>query len=629
MTQTREMPPLSMRAAFEPSTLDRKNRTVEVTWTTGARVLRGWFDQWWEELEVSESAVDLSRLNSGAPFLANHDGYNVAATPGVVERAWLVKSGEQMVGRALVRFVSEGKDPEADKLFNKVAEGIVTNCSVGYRLNKLVKVEDAEDGHPVMRAVRWTPHEISAVAIGADAGAGFRSASSTDRNPCEFITRGASPQKESNVDENNAAKLERERITTINTLARKHSLGDEFARKLIDASTPLNEARALVLEELAKRSDNDGTSQAPSGAAERSFEVGNSYDGPDQRVRNMAAALAHRAGCREKLPEAANQYVRLSITDHARLCLEARGISPRLMSQSQIVKRALHSTSDFKALLTETGARVLLDGYQSYPAGLKQISRASSARDFRAKSLLRLGEAPELLPVNEHGEVKSGTMASSKQSYRLTTHARIFGISREAIINDDLGALDLIRLFGRAAAELEANQLVTLLTSNPIMGDSVSLFHVSRGNLSATNDALSVASLGMAWRALRTQKGLDGKTPANVVPRFAIVPAALEVAAMQLAATINATTTSDVNPWSGKIEPIVEPRLDAVSTTAWYVAADPASVAVLEHAYLDGQNGPEIMEEEGFEVMGTRWRCSLDFGCGVVDHVGIYKNNGA
>src|SRR5438128_2331245 len=118
MSETRTLPPLTIRGTFEPSTLDRKNRTVEITWSTGSRVLRGFWDRFWEELSLDPKHVNLDRLNNGAPFLMDHNGYRVADTPGVIERAWLAKADDGTpVGRAKVRFIRAGVDPEADRLF--------------------------------------------------------------------------------------------------------------------------------------------------------------------------------------------------------------------------------------------------------------------------------------------------------------------------------------------------------------------------------------------------------------------------------------------------------------------------------------------------------------------------------
>lgn len=156
-------------ASVLPATLNPTKRTVELVWSTGAQVRR--FDilgEYLEELDMSAGAVDLSRLNNGAPLLDSHDNTTLAAVVGVVERAWL--SGSD--GRAVVRF-AEG-DERAEAIWRKVQQGVIRNVSVGYRVEAWK--ESRRDGKRVLRAVKWTPLELSAVAVPADAGAGFRSA---------------------------------------------------------------------------------------------------------------------------------------------------------------------------------------------------------------------------------------------------------------------------------------------------------------------------------------------------------------------------------------------------------------------------------------------------------------------
>ncbi|HTE17303.1 MAG TPA: hypothetical protein VK689_02850, partial [Armatimonadota bacterium] len=264
---------------------------MEITWSTGARVLRGFWERYWEELSMDPAHIRMGRLNNGAPFLADHASWQVRDTPGVIERAWLTKAADgSVVGRALVRFVRAGVDAKADKLFEKIADGIVANVSVGYRVHKMEKIEDGEGEIPVYRAVDWEPHEISAVAMGADDGAGFRSADQT-HNPVEVRTEDMSDAK--NQDQTpEQIRAERERCATITTLCQRNKL-PELGAELVRNGTPLDQARALILDKLAERSDNDGTSQAPSGAAERGY---GGHADADTRVRDMGAALASRAG---------------------------------------------------------------------------------------------------------------------------------------------------------------------------------------------------------------------------------------------------------------------------------------------------------------------------------------------
>jgi hypothetical protein len=221
-------------------------------------------------------------------------------------------------------------------------------------------------------------------------------------------------------------------------------------------------------------------------------------------------------------------------------------------------------------------------------------------------------------------------MTTAKESYSLATFGRIFGLSRQAIVNDDLGAFgDLAGKFGRIAAEFVAQKLVDLLASNPTMAtDSTALFHANHGNL-GTAAVISITSLTEALKMMRLAKGLDGKTPIDATPKYLVVPAALEVVAKQYIAQITATKAADVNPFQTTLELVVDPRLDAKSATSWYLSADPAVLDTIEYSYLDSEPGPQLELHNGFKVDGVEMRVRLDFGCGVIDHRGLFKNVGA
>lgn len=151
------------------ASFDEKTNSVECVWTTGAVVTRrgndGYFD---EELIVTRDAVRLDRLNSGAPLLNSHnDGSLESVIGSVIEGSARIVGGK---GLARVRLSTAPGD--ADNVM-KIREGIVRSMSVGYICHKIEVVE--RDGKiPLWRVTDWEPLELSAVAIPADAGAGFR-----------------------------------------------------------------------------------------------------------------------------------------------------------------------------------------------------------------------------------------------------------------------------------------------------------------------------------------------------------------------------------------------------------------------------------------------------------------------
>lgn len=126
-------------------------------------------------------------------------------------------------------------------------------------------------------------------------------------------------------------------------------------------------------------------------------------------------------------------------------------------------------------------------------------------------------------------------MSDQGETYALLTYGRIVGLTRQAIVNDDLRAFDAMAVgFGASAARLENRTVYAQLTSNPTMADSVALFHASRGNLqTGDGSVLSSTALAAMWAAMRVQTGIQGEV-LNITPRYLIAPAELEQTAYQL-----------------------------------------------------------------------------------------------
>jgi hypothetical protein len=134
-TTTVILPRGQTRGAFEPASVDVTARTAELVWTTGARVLRhGLYDgPWLEELSLADDAVDLSRLNAGAPLLAAHRSAELDQVLGVVESAWLARANGSREGRAHVRF---SKRPEVDGVLTDVKDGILKRSRSSRRASR-------------------------------------------------------------------------------------------------------------------------------------------------------------------------------------------------------------------------------------------------------------------------------------------------------------------------------------------------------------------------------------------------------------------------------------------------------------------------------------------------------------
>jgi hypothetical protein len=672
-----DLPPLMRAADILPSSIDREARTIEVVWSTGARVRRHPFfsDPFDEELAMDPQSVRLDRLNGGAPLLKVHDASALDSVIGsVVPGSARIENGR---GLARVRF-SERED--AETVWRDVEAGHIRAVSIGYQVHRFEVTRQA--GAPELwRAVDWTPFEISAVPIGADPAAGFRSqdTAGTPLTPCLIersdFTEGrvetapitptpihastlqrkepvpmdetettdiatvegtgaeatrtldkTTPAPDVEAIATRARDTERERVATIYDLAGRLSLDRSFAEDLVKRGVAINAARTAILDKVAAEADKVRV------ASQVSVPLG----GRDERVTRrdaVANALLHRyAPTLFPLTDPAREYRGMTLLELAREQLSSAGVNVRGLSRDEIATRALHSTSDFPEILSAVTNKTLRQAYEVYPRTFMPFCRQVLATDFKAMNRVQIGEAPQLLKVDEGGEFKRGTIAESKESYRIETYGRVVAITRQVLINDDLDAFTRIpAMYGTAIATLESDVVWGVVTANANMADGVALFHATHKNLASPASALSVAAIGDGRTAMAKQTGIDKKTVLNVRPAYVLVPAALELTAEQIIAqNLVPAKTGDVVPQSIRtLTPIAEPRLDTASATAWYLAANPAQIDTIEYAYLEGQQGAYIETRNGFDVDGVEIKCRLDFGAKAIDWRGLYRNPGA
>ncbi|HET7500647.1 MAG TPA: prohead protease/major capsid protein fusion protein [Kofleriaceae bacterium] len=634
---TRQIGRLALRASFVPETLDVQKRTVQLVWTTGARVLRGglYSEPYYEELSLDPQHVRMARLASGnAPLLNSHRGYDISDVIGVVENAQL----ERDRGTATVRF---DKGAEGEEAMRKVADGILRNTSVGYGTYRMLRVGDADDGIPVFRAVDWEPAEVSMVPIGADAGAGVRSDAAT--TPCEFIeeeeqtmrdetkTTGTKPSPDPAPAADAGAAEERARILGIQQIGHALKRPQAEIRSAIDAGTGLDAYRAAAVDAHAEAETIHFDRRDPRIQGGEDL----TRTGAREGVRN---ALLHRCAPNLfQLEEVGRSYRGFSMMEMARSFLEAQGVRTSGLSKYDIAGLALglgtragqHTTSDFPLILADVAGKTLRRAYDEAPQTFQAWAKRVTLPDFKPVKRTQLGEAPALTKVLEGGEFTRGTIGEGREVYQLATYGKVFAITRQTLINDDMSAFSRVpELFGRSARDLESDLVYQHFLSNPVMGDGKALFDASHGNTGA--GVISIASIGSGRAAMRKQRGLDKKQRINVQVKYLLVPAALETNAEQFVSTqLVANAANQVNVFAGRLQVIAEPRLDDVSAVAWYLTADPAAIDTLEYGYLDGEDGPFLESRMGFEVDGLELKARHDFAAKVIDWRGFYQSSGA
>lgn len=396
----------------------------------------------------------------------------------------------------------------------------------------------------------------------------------------------------------------------------------------INEGVTIDAARQFVLSELAAQSPK--ISRVPDEAHYGRNSVGLSWDGGEGFVRKVADGIYSRVN-RAHQPTMGREFSGASLSEIADLCLQQCGKSTAMVSVASRVEMALHGTSDFPNILRDVGNLSLSSAYEASQSAIKQTSREIAASNFRALHSVKVSAGPDLEEVNENGEFKAGTIEEGDETFAVKTYGKIFGITRQAIVNDDLDVFsNMFPLLGQGAANTEAKLFAGLLEENgglgPKLSDGKTLFHADHGNLAQVAAALSVTSLGAARVAMRRQTGLAGEA-INVVPAFLVVPPELETLAEQVLTEIAASEVANANPFAGKLKLLVEPRL--TSASAWYVCAAPGAPDSLQHAYLDGVAGPQLFTRDGFEVDGIEYKVRMDFGAGFTGHRGWYMSPSA
>jgi len=346
--------------------------------------------------------------------------------------------------------------------------------------------------------------------------------------------------------------------------------------------------------------------------------------------------LLLRSGHRlEKPAEGSREFRGRSMVEICRELLLASGMQVRGLSNMDIAARALNSgsTSDFPAIFGALVNKNLLKAYLEWPQTWRPFVGISSANDFKDIYSIRLSGSPDLKGMNENGEYQTASFSDAKETYRVISKGIKVPLTREMIINDDLRAFTRIpQLFGASARRMEGDAVYSLITANGLMSDGVALFNAAHNNLAGTAAALSSDSLSLARAAMRKQKGMKGEL-IDVTPAFVLVPVVMETDAeilLRSAALPDANMSAGVvNPWAGKLTPIADPHLDAASATAWYLLAHPNQAPTIEVSYLQGEEQPYVEEMVDFNSDALITKVRHDFGAGVVDYVGGYKNAGA
>ena len=608
--------------------VDTDSRTVELSFSSETPYGR-WFGD--EILCHDEECINLERFNNGlGTVLFNHDR---DAVVGHIEKVWL----EDNRGKALVRFDT---DEQSETIFQKVQSGTLQGVSVGYAINRYEVLEDEDtkstNGRftgPAYVVTDWEPLEISIVSVPADPTVGVGRSAEEIHTSIDTQEDNTRMDQEKNLevqevksepvntgltqeDLQKAMEQERKRTSEITAMFRDFDV--EGADEAIVLGKSVEEARAMVMDQLRAR--NAGVS----------VKMGEAESDKFRAAAQDAVLMA--AGIPVAEPAAGAQELRgYSMIEMARESLRREsGSTVNFGDNMELARAAINSTSTFPAIMSNLANKSVMVGFNEAETTYQVWAGKGSNRDFKEAARVALSEAGNLELVPEGGQFKQDSFGEASARTKVATYGKLFSLTRQAIINDDLGLFSKIATkYGSAAKRLVNKMVYAQLTGNVKMQDNVALFDSKHGNVAGTGEALSVKAIAKAITAMRRQKGITGEATLNITPKYLVVPPELEVTAYQIVnstAAVDGVNSGVVNPYKGRF--IVVADAELTDPDAWYLVADATQHDTIEVTYLNGVETPRLETRQGFDVDGIEYKVAFDCGVSALDFRGLYKNAG-
>lgn len=607
--------------------VDSDNRTVELSFSSETPYGR-WFGD--EILCHDEECINLERFSNGlGTVLFNHDR---DAVVGHIEKVWL----EDNRGKALVRFDT---DEQSETIFQKVQSGTLQGVSVGYAIYRYEVLEDEDTkstngrfNGPAYVVTDWEPLEISIVSVPADPTVGVgRSAEEIhtsidtqedntrmDQEKTLEVQEVKSTPVETGItqeDLQKAMEQERKRTSEITALFRDFDV--EGADEAIVMGVSVDEARAMVMDQLRAR--NKGVSVTMGEAESDKFRA----------AAQDAVLMAAGIPVADAAP-GAQELCGHSMVELARESLQREGLQANFGDNMELARQAINSTSTFPAIMANLANKSIMTGFNEAETTFQIWAGKGSNRDFKEAARVALSEAGNLELVPEGGQFQQDFLGEASARTKVATYGKLFSLTRQAIINDDLGLFSKIATkYGSAAKRLVNKMVYAQLTGNVKMQDNVALFDSKHGNVAGTGEALSVKAIAKAITAMRRQKGITGDATLNITPKYLVVPPELEMTAYQIVnstAAVDGVNSGVVNPYKGRFVVVADAEL--TDPDAWYLVADASQHDTIEVTYLNGVETPRLETRQGFDVDGIEYKVAFDCGVSALDFRGVFKNAG-
>ena len=323
----------------------------------------------------------------------------------------------------------------------------------------------------------------------------------------------------------------------------------------------------------------------------------------------------------------------MSLLEHARESLErnkpgsSRGKTKMQIAGDFFNLTGAGTTSDFATALEEALHKTLLAAYAIAPDKWTRFCKIGSVSDFRVHNRYRMGFLGGLDVVLEDGEFTNKSLAdASKETQQAKTYGNILALSRQAIINDDMGVFNGVAVtLGRAAGLSIELAVFALIAENsgmgPDMNDATALWDDTAHSNESAGGGISVARFDADRVIMAAQTDSSTNEILDMRPTKLLIPVGTEGAARVINSSQwdhdTGTNVEIPNKVQGLFDDVI--GTGRLTGTRYYMFADPAVAPTIEVAFLEGEQEPYMEVKDGWRVDGVEWKVRHDFGVAAVD----------
>jgi len=570
------------------------------------------------------------------PLIDSHNDYSIQQIFGSCDNL-------RVEGTDLKGTITLSANANGENALQLIREKHLTDVSIGAQpINQTIiqagksavingRTFTASQGLPLRVVTQSRLVELSLCPIGADPSAKISASAGIDSAEPTQTQQGNTAMTEDEIKQAvaAAAATERTRISEINTICQSAEMSEEAKTKFVNDGTTVEAVRQAAFAAVIAKKQAPAAPSTPVGSG---IQVGE--EKVDQFRRLAHESIAQRGGHKiDHLSATDRKIVQelngMSLVDFAEesLRLNQRLGSGRI-SRDEVVKQAL-GTADFVNLFLNVGNKVALEGYQSVGFNWQLFCDVGSVSNFQINTgvgVLGLTDGLEEMP--EGSEYPKTKITDEKEQWQVKTYGRAFDITRQAIINDDIGGImEAARQRGELVGELIADLAVAPINANQTMGDGLAAFvggHANLGTASVLNEAaMKEARIAMAAQARPNGRKLGYK------PMFLLGPASMEETAIKyFLANSPGSASGTVNPHYGMINAsnmLFDQRFTDASATAWYLMGK----KIVRMFFLNGQQNPFLETVTDSKTDGLTFKVRIDAGSHLMNWRAGFKNAGA